>query len=133
MARFIESFYYATASQLVTAVNTFLATLTNPSIRSVQYSLVRQDGRIGEEYTLIIRYDDGGAALATPFLIRIDEAQTVEEAADDLQTYMTANAAYFFGNTALGVVDGEQKFKKNSLLTMYNTTGGASANYLPLG
>lgn len=133
MARFVESFYYATASQLVTAVNTFLATLTNPNIRCVQYDLVREDGRIGEEYSLTIRYDDGGAALATPFLIRVDEDTAIEDANDTLQTFMTANAAYFFGKTALQVVDGGNKFRKNSLLTIYNTTGGASANFNSLG
>lgn len=132
MARFVESFYYPTAAQLVTAVNTFLATLVNPTIRGVEYSLLRQDGRVGQEYSVTIRYDDGGAALATPFLIRVDEDQSVEEASDDLQTFMTANAAYFFGKTALAVADGDQTFKKNSLLTIYNTTGGASANYSAL-
>ncbi len=43
---------------------------------------------------------------------------------------MTANAAYFFGGTRSGLVDdGGVKVAKTSLLTIYNTTGGASANY----
>lgn len=129
MARLVQSFYSPTAVALVTAVNTFLASLTNPNIRSVEFSLVRNDGSIGDEYTLVLRYDSAGAALATPFLIRLDEDQSVAAAAAVLQAFLTANAGYFVGGTRLGVVDGQQQFKKNSLLTIYNTTGGASANY----
>lgn len=131
MASFVTSFYQANAAALVTAVNTFLATLVNPTIRQVEFSLVRNDGALGDEYTVVIRYDSAGAALATPFLIRLDEAQSVGTAAAVLQAFITANA-YFFGPTKLEVVDGEQMFKKNSLLTLYNTTIGASANYSPL-
>jgi len=129
MARLIETFYAPTAASLVTAVNTFLAALVNPTVRGVEFDLLRQDGRIGDEYSLVLRYDDGGAALATPFLIRLDEGQSIATPEATLQTFMTANAGYFFGGTRLGVVDGEQMFKKNTLLTIYNTTGGASANY----
>jgi hypothetical protein len=132
MARFSESFYSPTAAALVTAINTFLATLVNPTIRQLEFSLVRNDGTIGDEYSVLLRYDDGGAALATPFLVRLDEAQSLAAAETLLQAFMTANAAYFIGATALQVADGEQTFKKNSLLTIYNVTGGASANYTPL-
>lgn len=132
MARFVESFVATNSGDLVTAVNTFLATLTNPTIRGVDFSIVRQDGRIGDEYSLVLRYDDGGAVLATPFLVRVDESVTLDTAATALQTFLTANAAYFVNGGALQMVDGGEKYRKYSILTMYNTTGGASANYLTL-
>ena len=132
MARFVESFVATNAGDLVTAINTFLATLTNPTIRGVNFSVVRCDGRIGDEYSVVLRYDDGGAVLATTFLVRIDEAPILETANTALQTFLTANAAYFVNGGNLQMVDGEQTFRKFSILTVYNTTGGASANYLPL-
>lgn len=132
MARFVESFVATNSGDLVDAVNTFLATLTNPTIRGVHFSVVRQDGRIGDQYSLALRYDDSGAVLATPFLARIDESSVLDTAATALQTFMTANAAYFFNGSDLQMVDGQQTFRRFSLLTIYNTTGGASANYLPL-
>ena len=128
----IQSFSASTAAALVTAVNTFLAALVNPIIQDVQFSLVRQDGRIGDEYTITVRYLPGGPVLATPFLIRLDEAQSIGGAADLLQLFANTNPTYFFGPVLLDVVDGEQSFKKNSLLTLYNITAGASANYVTL-
>ena len=132
MARFTSSFKASNAGDLADAINDFLATLTDPTIRCVEYSLVRSDGRIGDEYSAIIRYDSGGAALATQFFVRIDEASVLSTANTALQAFLTANAAYFVGGTRLQMVDGEQTFRKFSLLTMYNATGGASANYSAL-
>ncbi len=129
MARAVQSFFASNVGDLVTAINVYLATLTNPVIRGFEYSLIRQDGRIGEEVSATIRSDTGGAALATPFLVRADEAQVLATANAALLAFMVANAAYFVGGTRLQVIDGEQLLRRFSLLTMYNVTGGASANY----
>ena len=132
MARFIQPFSATTAVALTTAINTFLATLVNPTIVGIDYMLDRQDGRIGENYNLTLRYDDGGAALATPFLARLDEGQNLAVPTAALKTFMDANAAYFFGGSRAQLIDGEQLFKKYSVLTIYNVTAGASANYTNL-
>jgi hypothetical protein len=132
MARFITSVSASTMAALVTSINTTLAALVNPTLRTLDYKLDRQDGRIGDSYNCTIRYDDGGAVLATPFLVRIDQGVNLAVPNAAVQTFLTANPAYFVGPTRVQLVDGDQEFKKYSLMTLYNVTGGASANYSPL-
>lgn len=132
MASLIQSFSSSTMAALVTAVNTALAALVNPTIRSVDYQLNRQDGVIGDSYNCTIRYDTAGAVLATPFLIVINEGQNIAVPNAAVQTFLTANPTYFVGPTKVQLVNGEQQFKKFSMLTLYNTTAGASANYSAL-
>jgi len=132
MASFIASYSASTMAALVTAVNQALAALVNPNIRSIQYKLDRQDGRIGDSYNCTIRYDDGGAALATPFIVQINEGVNLAVPNAAVQNFLTANPGYFMGPTLVELVDGDQQFKKYSLMTLYNVTAGASANYNPL-
>ncbi len=132
MARLFKTFGAQTAASLVTTVNAFLATLVNPTIVDLEFVLARNALRNGDDYRLTLRYNSGGAALATPFLIRIDEASILVSAETTLQAFLTANAGFFFGDTLFGFIDdGGVKLSKAALLTVYNVTSGASANYMP--
>ncbi len=133
MAFFVQAFSAVTSADLVTAVNTFLATLTNPTIRQLALSIYRVPRRNGVRFELMISYSDGGAALATPFLIRLDTASSMAALQTAVQAAITANGSYFWAGTRLGVVDNEDNADRSRAvygLTPYNATAGASANWL---
>ncbi len=132
MARLIHAISADNAPDFVTAVNTFLATLTNPTLVQVSWTVTTFDHRVGTQYRAVISYDTGGAALGTPFLIRVDENQNLDLATADVQTFVTANAGYFILGARLFYNDNGIRLPKYSLITLYNTTGGASANYAAL-
>ena len=132
MARFIQTVSAADPASFVTAVNAVLAALTNPTIRQWAMTVTEFDRRLGVEYRLALSYTDGGAALATPFLLRIDESHNLDTADTALQAFLTANAAYFVTGARMFYQDAGPKIARYTLATLYNVTGGASANYAAL-
>lgn len=132
MARFISTVSSKDATSFVTAVNAVLAALVNPTIRQAAFDIVDFDRRLGTEYRLALSYTDGGAVLATPFLIRVDEGQTLAAAAALLQTWLTANPTYFVIGARMFYQDTGPRIARYSLVTLYNVTAGASANYSAL-
>lgn len=131
MAQFIKTFSATNPTALVTAMNAFLATLTNPTIRGWSFDVQNLQKNIGWEFAASVSYTDGGAALATPFLLRIDQNIKLSTLEATLQAYITANA-YFFSGSKLAQVDGGSgNFRTYFAATIYNTTAGASANFLP--
>ncbi len=143
MARFVKTFQASrltdqvvgvtTYPGLITQVNTFLATLVNPTIRYINFVVAHPDKRIGEEYIVELSYQDGGAVLATPFLLVVDLAASLTLLEQATQAYLTTNAAYFVSGVRFTFLD-----QDNNRLARFwnwylaNTTGGASANFLPL-
>ena len=129
MARTVADFTDTTASGLVTQVNTALAALTNPTIRGMKMSVDRMQRRNGRQYRLLFTYDTGGAALATPFLIQLDEYSSMASLQSALNTFYQGNS-YFFAAPFLYVLDNFDSVHEPlyGALTLYNTTAGASAN-----
>ena len=143
MARFVKTFQASrltdqvvgvtTYPGLISQVNTFLATLVNPTIRFLNFVVQHPDKRIGEEYMVELSYTDGGAALGTPFTFRVDLANSLLEVEQTTQAYFVANPAVFASGVRFSCLD-----QDNNRLARFwnwyivNATGGASANFLPL-
>ncbi len=132
MAKTIAGFSNTKPASLVTAVNTALALLTNPTLRGLSISVHDQQQYLGLEYSLQYSYDTGGAALATPFLIAIDEYSTLAALIAAIQARYVANSAYFWVAPIFYRLNPGAKLPIYGALTLYNTTGGASANFVPL-
>jgi len=132
MARINTVIEKAGSDAFVTALNTALALLTNPTIRGVSYNVDERQRRDLRPYSAFISSDDGGAALATPFLVRVDEAGSIAALKAALDAFQAANPAYFFAHTEYKYLYTGSRNPRYIAITIYNVTGGASANYLPL-
>ena len=132
MARTLTSFVNSSPTALVTAVNTYLATLTNPIIRQVQVNLIQQQARAGLEYCCTVEFDTGGAAIGTPWLLAINQNKALSSLVTTEQAFLAANPTYFIAGGRLLFIDTIFQFPLYSMWRVYNTTAGASANYLPL-
>ncbi len=132
MARFVDSFSAQSLSALETAVNAALAALTDPTIRGFSLCLLDQPRKINLELRALLQYSDTGAALATPFLLKTFSDQNLADVEVAIQTFMDAQAGYFYGAPRLLFVEPDNKLPINVAWLLYNTTGGASANYLLL-
>lgn len=127
----VKSFLASNAADLVAAINTFLATLTNPIIRRLDVKVSDEARRIGVEYTALLSWETGGSVIATPWLARIDESTSLTGLETTVQAFLTANPTYFISATVLHVLDNDANFKMKKWIgvTVYNTTAGAYANY----
>lgn len=119
------------AAAFVTAMNALLAALTNPTIRGVSFNIDERQRRNQRQYSGLISSDTGGAALATPFLVNVIEANSLAALKTALDTFQAANPAYFFAHTEYKFLYTGSRDPKYVAITIYNVTGGASANYLP--
>ena len=120
------------SAAFVTAINAALAALTNPTIRGISASVDERQRRDQRIYSGIVSYDTGGAALATPFLVRVDEASSLADLKTALDAAIAANPTYFWSHTQYVFLYTSARTPRYIGITMYNTTGGASANFLPL-
>ncbi len=132
MARTVAQTTASTKTAMVTNTNVLLAALTNPVIKGLKISVGDEQRRMGREYRALLTYDTGGAALATPFLIGLYEEKSMAALVTALQTFMSANVAYFFAAPFLYVIDDQVRTPAYGAMLLYNTTGGASANCVPL-
>ncbi len=132
MAKTIAGFSDTKPTTLVTTVNTALALLTNPTLCGLSISVRDQPRYTGVEYSLQYSYDTGGAALGTPFLIAIDEYKTLALLIAAVQARYAAHAAYFWAAPIFYRRNAQAKLPIYGACTLYNTTGGASANFVPL-
>jgi hypothetical protein len=132
MAKTIVGFTDTTSDAWVAQMVAALAALTNPTIRGLGTSIANQQRRIGTEYRAVLTYDTGGAALATPFLVRNDQAGTLAALITAVQAFYAANPTYFICAPIFYTIDNPVNTPLYGALTLYNVTAGASANFLPL-
>ncbi len=125
-----------TASSLpdiITTVNTYLATLTNPIIHKIDLQMQDQPHRIGTEYRVLIVTEDGGAVVATPWQLNGVAPNTAPLFGTSLQALYTANQAYFWGGPCLAILDDglSGKMPLYTAVLLYNVTNNANviANY----
>jgi hypothetical protein len=119
------------ATDFVTAVNALLAVLTNPTIRGVRFNVDERQRRDQRVYSTVISYDTGGAALGTPFLIRVDEAGSLADLKTALDAAIAANPTYFWASTNYAYLYTGSRNPRYIGITPYTTTGTASANWVP--
>ncbi len=131
MARTITSTSATKPADLVSQLNVIFAALTNPSLRGLSLSVSDEQRQTGRKFDALLAYDTGGAALATPFLAGFYQNKTLAGLVVDLQTFTTANS-YFFAMPIFFVIDDQVHTPAYCALLLYNTTTGASANFLPL-
>lgn len=121
----------AGAAAFVTAMNALLAALTDPNIRGVSFNVDERQRRNQRQYSGVITSDTGGAALATPFLVNVIEANSLAALQTALDAFQAANPSYFFAHTEYKFLYTGSRDPKYIAITIYNTTAGATANYLP--
>jgi hypothetical protein len=121
-----------TTKGIVSLVNDYLATLVAPTVRAWSLDISWPDKRQHLQWNFTVVSDSGGAALATPFTLLVNQAQKLTDLETAIQTYYTANAATtFIAGPRLTEID-----KDDTVLTkqwiaghLVNATPGASANY----
>lgn len=131
MARTIAQTSATKPDDLVTNLNTLLGTLTDPVIVGLGLSVSDEQRQTGRKFDVLLTYDTGGASLATPFLVALYQSKSMAALVVALQTFITANA-YFFATPIFFVIDDQVHTPAYCALLLYNTTTGASANFLPL-
>ncbi len=121
----------AGADSFVTALNTLLATLTDPTVVGVQFNVDEQQRRDQRQYSAFISADTGGAALGTPFKVRVDEASSIDALKTAIDAWQLANGSFFFASTVYIFKYTGSRTPRFIGITIYNETAGASANYVP--
>lgn len=84
------------ATDFVTAVNAYLATLVNPTILRIDITAKDAKRQLGRLYSAIITSTPDGATLATPFVLQVFEEQNVAAVGVDINDAFTANPGYYY-------------------------------------
>lgn len=133
MAHVVKTIVDITPSGLVAAVNTYLATLTNPTVRFAEYQAFWVDKRMGTQYTISLTTDTGGQALATPFQLRVDEDINLAALLTTINAVYAATPGNWWSGVRWQTMDQDSnKIRRYSAATFFNTTASAGANnWLP--
>lgn len=121
-----------TTSGLTTLVNAYLATLVNPTVRAWSLDARLVEKRMNIQWMFMVCTDDGGAALANPFTLQVNQAQSGSDLDDTLNTlYGTVLPVQFISGCRLTKLDSDvQNQSKQYVAThLRNALAAASANY----
>lgn len=134
MAIVVEAFQAQDAPTLVTAINAYLATLTNPKINGVSIVATEDARTLGRTYRALITTQTGGAVIATAWVLSIYEGQNAEDVEESIATLVAGGGGTFYSAPRIMTwyFDGGALSKRCAAWIMANSTGGASANWLPL-
>lgn len=132
----VDTVYQAQSSiNLMTAVNAYLAGLTNPIIKRWNYSAYNQSNRIGTQYSFSLTIETaGGAAIATPWLLDLLTARSAPPLQAAIVAYRALYPTAFISGSNFKSY-GDENTTQSQLISGYlrNMTAGASANYLISG
>jgi hypothetical protein len=133
MAIVIEGFAANDATDLVSAVNAYLATLVNPIINAIEVAAFESARTLGRSYGCIVTSQTGGATIATPWQLTIYEEVTAPAVAADAAAFVAANPAAFVAAPKLRTwyYNRGAMAAKWAAIVVANATGGASANWQP--
>lgn len=142
MARTIQTLYAPRLADLVvngvttkgilSLVNDYLATLVAPVIRAWSLDISWPDKRQHLQWAFTVVSDSGGAALATPFQLLVNQAPSLADLQTAIQTYYTANAATtFIAGPRMTEIDKDDTVLTKQWIAAHivNATPGATANY----
>ncbi len=132
MARSVATFQAKSLAALETGVNAILAALTDPDINGAFLAALDQPRRVGVELSMVISTTDGGATLGTPFLLKTFQNPSLADLETAVQAFLTTNASYFVPAVRYVLLDTPGKAPMHIAWFLYNVTGGASANWVPL-
>lgn len=129
----IASFAANDPADLLTALNAYLAGLTNPIVNGIDIEVVITPRQLGRPYSVLVVTQTGGSSIATPWIVAIYEANTLAAAAASAAAFVTANPGYFYPavkQRSFYIGAGAQT-PRVAVIQIYNATSGASANWLP--
>lgn len=119
----------------VAALNAALAALTNPTILRIDFDVLLQARLNGREYSALVSYNTGGAALATPFQLLATFGTSLSALQTNILAAITAlGGTPFIVGTQYRRLQAVDRTARNPIfvgLTIYNTTAGATANWTP--
>ena len=133
MALVLNSVAANDATDLVTAINAYLAGLTNPIINAIDIEIAFQPRQLGRPMGALITTQTGGSVIATPWTVQIFEATTLALVTASMAAYILANGSAFFAAPKMRyyyIGAGAQTPRVAGIL-IANATGGASANWQP--
>jgi hypothetical protein len=127
-----DALFQATSPlDLVTQVNAYLLTLTNPTIKGWEVQAVDIVRQIGIQYRMLLTTESGGAALATPFLLDVLQYDSTAALQAAMASYRTSYASQFFSAPKFWFApDDNVTTSKVVAMFIRNTTVGAVANYV---
>lgn len=82
-------------ADLITSANAFLAPLLSHKVTQAVYAVVDEAGVLGQEYTLAIQYETGGAVLSNPYLMRQFGGDNPVDTMTAFIAFVTANPTLF--------------------------------------
>ncbi len=118
---------------LLSLVNAFLAGLVNPTVRRWSLDARLVEKRQNVQWTFFAEYDTGGAALATPFTLRVDQNTSAANLVTAVNTFLSTYTGFPTAGVLTKLDSDVQGYAKQYVESrLLNTTAGATANYLPL-
>ncbi len=129
----VDTVYQAQSSvNLITAVNAYLAGLTNPIIKRWDYTVFSQSNRIGTQYKFFLTIDNaGGAVIATPWLLDLITAPSAAPLQTAVATYRAAYPTAFISGCNFNSFPDENSTQSQLVAAfLRNMTAGATANYV---
>jgi hypothetical protein len=114
---------------LETLANNELASLLSDVITGVSFTYDDQ-ARNSRELRLTVTYTDGAPVITTPFLIKVFQGRTADEAAQHAQDFMDAHTTYFFSGVFNQVLTNTAR--RSTIvyaLVMYNTSAADGATH----
>jgi hypothetical protein len=134
MAYVIQTFQYQSFADLQTAVNAYLAGLTNPIINGFYISVQEDQRTLGRTYRAVLTTKTGGAVIATAWTLQGGEGKTLAEAIAVVNAYIAAAPAAFTCSPRINSwpYDGGSFSARCAAWVLANATIGASANWTPV-
>lgn len=121
-----------TTKGLVSLVNTYLASLVNPTVLGWSLDVRLMSKRMDPQWMFCVVSETGGAALVNPFTLTVVQATNTTDLTTALNTlYGTALPVQFLSTSRITKLDSdEQGFVKQFVAaSLQNALAAASANY----
>ena len=123
-----------TTQGLISLVNAYLAGLTNPIIRTWFLDARFVEKRQNLQWAFYVETGSGGAALATPFTLRVDQNTLAANLVIAVNTFLSTYTGFSSGGQLTKLDSDVQNYVKQFVLPrLLNVTAGAAANYVTLG
>jgi hypothetical protein len=129
----LASFAANDALDLTTALNAYLAGLTNPIINAIDIEIAFQPRQLGRPMGALVTSQTGGSAIGTPWTVQIFENTTLALVTASIAAVIAATPGAFYAAPKMRyyyIGAGSQTPRVMGIL-IANATGGASANWLP--
>jgi hypothetical protein len=111
-------------ADLETAADAALAPLLTHYIRGVKFPLTEQARLLGGEFALVITYETGAPAAATPFQLKISDGKTWASTLAARTTFIAANPGWWYSEplTSPAAVMRRNRSRPSTLLACSSST-----------